>query len=88
MLEADYNVGGWLRERPSNQRRKEAISVQLHRIQFRSSASLSWDTMTENAKEIYLLRVLAWKLPIDEEQHDRFLEMFGEGYIHMNLGGR
>lgn len=52
-LEADYNVGGWLRERPSNQRRREACSVQLHRLKFRARPSLSTDTLTENGREIY-----------------------------------
>lgn len=36
-LEADYNVGGWLRERPSNQRRREATSVQLARMGYSDS---------------------------------------------------
>ncbi|MCX7408679.1 MAG: hypothetical protein NTZ32_11420 [Planctomycetales bacterium] len=31
-LEVDYNLGGWLHERPSNQRRMEATHVQLHRM--------------------------------------------------------
>ena len=31
-LESDYNVGGILRERPSNQRRRESIGCQLARI--------------------------------------------------------
>ena len=33
-LESDYNVGGWLRERPTNLRRMESIEVQLHRMGF------------------------------------------------------
>lgn len=33
-LESDYNIGGWLRERPSNQRRMEATSCQLQRMQY------------------------------------------------------
>lgn len=34
-LEYDWNEGGMLQERPSNQRRKESIGVQLHRIGFK-----------------------------------------------------
>lgn len=30
-IEIQYNVGGWLHERPSNRRRHEATHVQLHR---------------------------------------------------------
>ena len=52
-LESDYNVGGWLRERPSNRRRREACSVQLARMQFRPAPSLSTGTLTENGAEIY-----------------------------------
>lgn len=36
-LEYDWNAGGWLRERPSNQRRRESIEVQLHRMGFKPS---------------------------------------------------
>lgn len=36
-LEADYNHGGWLRERPSNRRRMEATSCQLSRMQYHAA---------------------------------------------------
>lgn len=53
-LEWDYNVGGWLQERPSNQRRKESIGVQLHRMKFKLSPLFNgYDSLTENGKEIY-----------------------------------
>jgi hypothetical protein len=52
-LEWDYNVDGWLRERPSNRRRREACSVQLARLKFRPRLDLSTDTLTENGREIY-----------------------------------
>src|SRR4051812_17796379 len=32
VLEWDWNKGGWLSERPSNRRRREATSIQLGRI--------------------------------------------------------
>ncbi len=53
VMEWDYNDGGWLQERPSNRRRMEATSVQLHRMQFRPSLDLSYKNMSDNAKEIY-----------------------------------
>ena len=65
-LESDYNVGGWLRERPSNQRRREACSVQLARMQFRASPSLSSDSLTENGREIYNDAVARLRLPLGE----------------------
>lgn len=77
-LEADYNVGGWVRERPSNQRRKESIGVQLHRIGYDSPST--WidieagvidpeDTDAAEVREVYMRAVIRWKLPIDETLH-------------------
>lgn len=63
-LEHDYNVGGWLRERPSNQRRRESIGVQLERMRFRPRPSLSTDTLSENAREIYDAAVVRLGLPL------------------------
>lgn len=62
-LEAGYNVGGWLRERPSNQRRRESIGVQLHRMQFRARLSLSRATLTDNGRAIYAAAVARLNLP-------------------------
>lgn len=67
VLEWDYNVGGWLRERPSNQRRREATSVQLHRIGFKPHWSLCYGTLTENGKDIYNTLVARYGLPPSEE---------------------
>ena len=74
-LEADYNVGGILRERPSNKRRNESTGVQLARMNYRTSF---WWVDIENPEEddgpddeavrdIYILNVLNWKLPISFE---------------------
>jgi len=63
ILEWDYNLGGWLRERPSNQRRREATAVQLNRMQFKPRPDLSYETLTENGKEIYDELVMKYKLP-------------------------
>lgn len=53
-IEVDYNVGGWLHERPSNQRRKEATHVQLHRMGFKISPCWQgYESLSEAGKEIY-----------------------------------
>lgn len=66
-LEWDFNEGGWLHERPSNQRRMESIGVQLHRMNFKPGAAFSgYDSLEENGRAIYLKKVLEWKLPVDE----------------------
>ena len=73
-LEADYNVGGRLRERPSNQRRLESIGVQLSRIGY--SSPCYWvdieaapgdedDGDNDEVREIYMHAVLRLSLPIN-----------------------
>jgi hypothetical protein len=52
-IERDYNVGGWVRERPSNQRRREATAVQLHRMRYRPGLLERNGGLTENAQAIY-----------------------------------
>ena len=75
-LEAEYNVVGVLRERPSNQRRRESIGVQLSRIGF--SNHYDWidieaeyndgddghDDYDDEVREIYMRAVLRLNLPI------------------------
>lgn len=53
VLEWDWNNGGWLRERPSNRRRREATSIQLDRLGFKPRMDLSFETLSENGQEIY-----------------------------------
>lgn len=66
-LEIDYNVGGWLHERPSNQRRKESTNVQLHRMQFKPAPSFNgYKSLSENGKEIYDELVQRYGLPVYE----------------------
>lgn len=84
VLEWDYNLGGWLRERPSNQRRKEATSVQLHRLKFRARPDLCFDRLEEDGKDVYLTNVLAWNLPRDEEQNARIKAFFAEDWLKAN----
>ena len=72
-LEADYNVGGWLRERPSNQRRLESIGVQLSRIGYSSpyywvdieAAPGEDDGDDDEVREVYMRAVLRLNLPIN-----------------------
>jgi hypothetical protein len=78
-LEADYNVGGWLRERPSNQRRMESIGVQLDRMGFSNpyghvdidayppSCTENGDCDDDEVREVYMCAVLRLDLPIDED---------------------
>lgn len=66
VLEPAYNVGGWLRERPSNQRRRESIGVQLHRMQFRPAPSLDrdgYDALSENGRAILHTAIERMGLP-------------------------
>ena len=76
-LEADYNVGGWLRERPSNQRRRESTSCQLSRMKYHDA--MRWvdiytdddgqgDSGDEDVKDIYIKNVLKWGLPTTPEE--------------------
>ncbi len=55
VLEWDWHKGGWLHERPSNRRRMESTDVQLHRMQYKPSPMLTFDTLSDNGKEIYHL---------------------------------
>lgn len=85
-LESDYNVGGWLRELPSNQRRRESIGCQLARIGY--SSLFEWvdvissydpdtdDYFDEEVREIYFRAVLRWNLPIDAEMMVRIKKFF------------
>ena len=64
--EWEWHVGGWLHERPSNQRRMESTDVQLHRMGFRPSPMLGeYDDLTENGKAIYDLAAQRYGLPIE-----------------------
>lgn len=69
VLEWDWHAGGWLQERPSNVRRGqargyigEATSMQLARLCFRPRPNLSYETLTDNAREIYDAAVIRWGL--------------------------
>ena len=61
-VEVDYNVSGWLQERPSNLRRMEATHVQLARCGFKPRPDLKYETLTENGRLIYDEQVRKLKL--------------------------
>lgn len=103
-LEADYNVGGILRERPSNGRRNESTGTQLARMDYHSS--FWWvdienpdedeDPDDEAVRDIYILNVLNWKLPISPELGGVIKELFAEDWLaehypdwedHIEVGG-
>ena len=54
LAEMLWNDGGWLQERPSNQRRREACALQLERVGFRPSPMLADENdLSENGRAIY-----------------------------------
>lgn len=65
ILEYDYNVGGILRERPSNNRRNMSTGYQVHRIDKNFARQdvylLFFDN--DNAKQIYQELVTRYNLP-------------------------
>jgi len=61
-VEVDYNVSGWLQERPSNVRRMEATHIQLARIGFKPRPDLKYETLTEDGQMIYDEQVRKLKL--------------------------
>lgn len=89
-LEADYNVGGWLRERPSNQRRMESIGVQLHRMGYANP--YGWvdiedepdegdDDFDEEVRQVYVDHVLKWGLPMDDDLKTVAQRLFVPEYL-------
>ena len=93
-LDADYNVGGILRERPSNQRRRESIGCQLSRIGY--SNPYGWvditcepeldsygyaDPFDEEVRSIYIDHVLKRGLPMDEELKATARRLFVPEYL-------
>lgn len=89
-LESDYNQDGWLRERPSNQRRMESIGCQLHRLKY--SNPYGWTEITaepgenddgddEAVRFIYFSKVLEWDLPIDQDQAATIRRIFVDDFL-------
>ncbi len=53
LFEWHYNMGGIVRERPSNSRRNMSTDFQLNRMGFRSAPNLTYATLSINGKRIY-----------------------------------
>jgi len=54
LIECEYHVGGWLRERESNQRRMEATHVRLYRMGFKCrDLRGGMESLTADGREIY-----------------------------------
>ncbi len=89
-LESDFNKGGWLQERPSNQRRRESIGCQLARMSFSNPhgwVDIEADPGSDNdydedeeVREIYMRHVLLWNLPIDAGLKAAIKRVFVEDY--------
>lgn len=88
-LEADYNVGGWLHERPSNQRRKASTGWQLARMHYNPAArwvdiksqdpaDSSEAEDNDNVRIVYLGNVLRWNLPVHADQITSIRRLFTE----------
>ena len=94
LLEQQYNVGGILQERPSNQRRRESIGCQLARIGY--LVPYGWvditgepelesygyaDPFEEEVRSIYIDHVLKWGLPMDEALQATARRLFRPEYL-------
>ena len=93
-LEQDYNVDGILRERPSNQRRRESIGCQLARMGY--SNPYGWvditgeperdsygyaDPFEEEVLSIYVDHALKGGLPMDEDLKATARRLFVPRYL-------
>lgn len=99
-LESDYNVGGWLPERPSNLRRMEATACQLHRMAYSDprrwvdictdpdedfSGDKDDDDDDAYVRDIYLLNVLKLNLPISEDMRDFIERRYSKEFLTNNF---
>lgn len=87
-LEYDWGDGGWVRERPSNQRRRESIGVQLHRMNFRPAqdeaagfAHLLKHDAPVNRAEIYVEALVRFGMaPLVHSNHEEHADIVG--FLH------
>lgn len=87
-LESDYNVGGVLRERPSNQRRRESTSCQLSRLGF--NPGMRWvDIYSEDnededkdVRDIYIINALKMGLPITPDERAFIEKRFVSSFLY------
>lgn len=90
LLEANYNHGGWVRERPSNQRRRESIGCQLQRLGYSDlyrnvdlwpsaedlAEELQVTSDDENVRFVYFKKVLEWGLPFEDDDRAQIERIF------------
>ena len=89
-LESEYNVGGMLRERPSNQRRNESTGCQLIRIGYNDARRWvdicaepddSDDPGDDHVRDIYLMNVLRLNLPIDAQMMSFIKDRYAADFV-------
>ena len=92
-LESDYNVSGMLRERSSNQRRNASTGVQLHRMGYSNSFGRVdilnpelddygyEDSEESDVRDIYLINVLKYGLPMDAKMRVFIAARFNHAFI-------
>lgn len=82
VLEWDYNRNGWLPDRPSNYRRKEASAVQLHRMGVTLRADLGgFESLTREGQAIYIANVLKLWLPVTKAQYHEWERHLGSDAV-------
>ena len=88
-LESDYNKGGWLRERPSNQRRMESTSCQLSRLGYEPGhrwvdiyAEDDGDGDDEAVRDIYIQNVLKLGLPITDDERAFIAARYNSSFLN------
>lgn len=73
-LEWDYNIGGILRERPSNIRRRMSTGFQLHRMGFKPAPGFDgYASLSENGREIYDDLIRRYGLPTYKDDLDHYI---------------
>lgn len=90
-LESDFNIDGWLRERPSNQRRMASTGVQLSQMRYRNT--YEWvditaapldgdDSSDEEVRIVYIANALRYGLPIDEPLKAAAQRLITQDWLH------
>jgi hypothetical protein len=86
-LENDWNHGGWLRERPSNQRRMESSGIQMMRMGYEPSPFEGgcFEALNYDQQEIYCNALANYgmgrMLSRDDETHTEVIEFIERYYV-------
>lgn len=93
-LESDFNQDGIVIERPSNRRRWASTGCQLSRMRYEPGGR--WvqicsddqdDPGDNDVRDIYLINVIRWGLPMDKALHATVQKRFTKDFLDM-LGYR